>query len=61
MTVFRPSSSKLAARANTISESTNFTAPGNQNKAGAIYFSFFAYVLNLLIQQRRQKYHLVDR
>ncbi|CAD6252108.1 unnamed protein product [Miscanthus lutarioriparius] len=30
--LIKPSSSKLAARANTISESTNFTAPGNQNK-----------------------------
>ncbi|XP_066329156.1 probable GPI-anchored adhesin-like protein PGA55 [Miscanthus floridulus] len=30
--LIKPSSSKLAARANTISESTNFTTPGNQNK-----------------------------
>ncbi|KAG0531417.1 hypothetical protein BDA96_04G021300 [Sorghum bicolor] len=30
--LIKPSSSKLAARGNTISESTNFTTPGNQNK-----------------------------
>jgi hypothetical protein len=53
MTVFRPSSSKLAARGNTISESTNFTTPGNQNKAGAIYIILCLGSYNLLIGQTR--------